>query len=291
MDNLIKSLSLCTFIFSVITACSQNNKTTEKTTAKCPTQPKIVLESNNVKAISFSTQPITQSGMVSSNKSLGYTFKATSGQKLSYATNQDICIWIYTPDNQILTTRDLPTTGKYTIQVSAPGGSTTFDLAVNLESVAAASTLLSSPTPTSPASNNIWKNSTLASSSFSSRIPTSPVSTNIVRPSPEKIIEDYYTKVNSHQYQDAWNILSTALQENKQVHPDGYISFIEWWHKVKSVDINKSTLAEANSNSAIVNVWANYHMNNGRKVLIPLKFYIGWNDTNSKWNVIKVEKN
>jgi hypothetical protein len=308
MNNLIKNLSLTTLICFVTTACSQNKTTTAITPVPCPNQPTIVLESNNVKPIDFSTQSITQSGMVSSNKSLGYTFEAKSGQKLSYTTNQDICIWIYTPDNQIITSRDLPTTGKYTIQVSVPKGSTTFDLVLNLENVTAASTPISSlsnnvwttstaattssPSPTSPVpNNNVWTNATVASNSISSPTPTSSTSNNVYRPSPAKVITAYYSKVNNHEYRDAWNILPTALQKDKELHKNGYNSFIEWWHKVKYVSINRYSLAEADKESAVVNVWTDYHMNNGRKVAIPLKFYMSWNDTSQKWDITKIKKN
>lgn len=300
-------------MFSIITACSPNNKTTEISTAQCSTQPKIVLEPKNVTPVSLSTRAITESGMVSSNKSLGYTFEAKSGQRLSYRTNQDICIWIYTPDNHILNSSDLPTNGKYTIQVSAPKGSTTFDLAINLESEKAVSRSSSTATPT-PAvlnnvpitsaaisrpltsitqtpsvTNNVPVNSTAIFNSSSTTTASPSIPNNISKPSPEKVIEDYYTKVNNHQYQKAWDILPPALQDSKTLHPNGYYSFIEWWYKVKYVSINKYYVANANSSSSIVNVWTSYHMNNGRTVPISLKFYMVWNDSVNKWDITKIQ--
>ncbi|MBD2456682.1 hypothetical protein H6G80_21705 [Nostoc sp. FACHB-87] len=306
MQYLIKSFFLTTLICAVTTACNQNTTTTQKITNQCPNQPTIVLQSHNVKPIDFSTQQITQSGMVSTNKSLGFTFEAKSGQKLSYTTNQNLCIWIYSPDNQILTNRDLPLTGKYTIQVSTLQGSTTFDLALSLETVTAVSQPISSSTPSLPVSNNVDINSTAANTSYPtttnnigtnstavfkpifSPTPTTSSANNVDRPSTEKVIEDYYTKVNSHQYQEAWNFLSTTLQEDRELHPDGYNSFIEWWEQVKYVSVNRYSLEDANNNGGVVNVWTRYYMKNGRNVSIPLKFYMSWNDANQKWEINKI---
>lgn len=293
MNNLIKKFSLTILVCFVSFACDKEKKTTEVTAVECPKQPKTILASNNVKTIDFRTQSITQSGMVSSNKSLGYTFEARSGQKLGYSTNQDICLWIYTPDNQILSSPNLPTDGKYTIQISALKGSTTFDLTLNLDSVTAVATPtpISSPTPSPPVSNNAWQNTTSVSTLISSSTPISAKSNTVYRPAPEKVIDNYYTKVNNHQYREAWNLLPTALQEDKQLHPNGYNSFTDWWNKVEYVTFNQYSLEAVNSNWAVVNAKPRYRMKNGRTVTIPLKFYMSWNNANQQWEMAKIKKN
>ncbi|MBK1987913.1 hypothetical protein A0J48_010235 [Sphaerospermopsis aphanizomenoides BCCUSP55] len=312
MNNLIKKFSLTILVCFVSFACDKEKKTTEVTAVECPKQPKTILASNNVKTIDFSTPSITQSGMVSKNKSLGYTFEAKSGQKLGYSTNQDICIWIYTPDNQILSTPNLPTDGKYTIQISALKGSTTFDLTLSLDSVTAAATPtpISSPTLSTPVSNNALTTATTANASPTpSTVSSNPVSNNawttatsvstpissnsntVYRPAPEKVIEGYYTKVNNHQYRDAWNVLPTALQEDKKLHPNGYNSFTDWWNKVEYVTVNQYSLEEVNNNWAVVSTKPRYRMKNGRTVTIPLKFYMSWNDANQQWEMVKFQKN
>jgi hypothetical protein len=62
----------------------------------------------------------------------GFSFDAQAGQTLNYSTADNICVWIFTPDNQILTASTLPQSGKYTIQISAPKGNTTYQLALSL---------------------------------------------------------------------------------------------------------------------------------------------------------------
>jgi ARC6-like, IMS domain len=120
----------------------------------CPEKPASTLDSKDVKAISLNTSETTkESGQLNGGKSLGYTFEAQSGQKLSYQTKDDICIWIFTQDLTLLSNTDLPKSGKYTIQVAAPKGSTSFNLEMSL------GTLQTSASPVSPSpqttSNNI----------------------------------------------------------------------------------------------------------------------------------------
>ncbi|MEK0178410.1 ARC6/PARC6 family protein [Microcoleus anatoxicus] len=111
----------------------------------CPEKPSSTLDSKDVKAISIATSGTTkESGQLNGGKSLGYTFEAQSGQKLSYQTKDDICIWIFTQDLTLLSNTDLPKSGKYTIQVAAPKGSTTFNLEMSL------GTLQTSASPVSP---------------------------------------------------------------------------------------------------------------------------------------------
>ncbi|MEZ2250022.1 ARC6/PARC6 family protein [Microcoleus sp.] len=111
----------------------------------CPEKPSSTLDSKDVKAISIATSGSTkESGQLNGGKSLGYTFEAQSGQKLSYQTKDDICIWIFTQDLTLLSNTDLPKSGKYTIQVAAPKGSTTFNLEMSL------GTLQTSASPVSP---------------------------------------------------------------------------------------------------------------------------------------------
>jgi hypothetical protein len=102
--------------------------------------------------------------MVSNNKSVGYTFEAKAGQKLKYQTDTDICIWVYTPDNQVVSSKDLPQTGRYTIQVSAPKGSKTFELNMSLETATA----------------EISRSSTAAPASQSTETSSASTSTNAV---------------------------------------------------------------------------------------------------------------
>ncbi|BAY80459.1 hypothetical protein NIES25_69470 (plasmid) [Nostoc linckia NIES-25] len=269
----------------------------------CPEKPTISLHQNDVQEISLNEQKVSKSGQANANKAIGYTFQGESGQKLSYSTDANICIWIYSPDNQILNSGVLPMTGKYTLQISALRGNTTFDLAMNLENIAAVSN--STSTESTPSvSKQIDIRPTSTATSFSSIKPSSIVSTpspsvtplnsksdNFSIPSPKEAIQNYYAKINHHQYQDAWNIYPPAVQENKELHPKGYNSFIDWWQQVEFVDINKIDIEEYNTDSAIVNMSSKYWMKNGRKIPVSLKFYLQLNNVNQDWKLIKISYN
>ena len=133
----------------VISGCN-NIKFPNQNNSGCPEKPTATLAKKNVKEISLQEQKIIESGQVSVTKNIGYTFQAKQGQKLNYGTDDDICIWIFTPDNNIVTSTELPQTGTYIIQVAAPRGSKTFDLDLSFDSLKPPpSSLTSSSTKTS----------------------------------------------------------------------------------------------------------------------------------------------
>ncbi|AFY83812.1 hypothetical protein [Oscillatoria acuminata] len=101
----------------------------------CPTNPPL-LEANQVKSISLSSTPVQESGQIRANQSLGYSFEAEANRQLFFNTQDNLCIWIYAPDNQIVTNTTLPKTGKYTMQISTPQGFTTFEIQLSLDAIA-----------------------------------------------------------------------------------------------------------------------------------------------------------
>ena len=275
------------------TPSANTQNLTASTSNKCPDKPDAVLDVNKVKTIQLSTQKITESGMVSQNKSVGYVFQAQAGQKLDYHTNQDVCIAVYTPDNQLLNSGVLPITGKYTLQIFIPKGSTTFDLAMNLESESEPSpavTPISSNTPLATTPPPIAKNSNPSPISTSKYRSPSVTTNNISRPSPTEVIKDYYAKINSRQYRNAWNSLPVELQEDKQIHPNGYSSFLQWYRdKVDFINIHNIYLTESNKDYATVKMSSTYYMRTGRKAPVNLNFYMVWNESQQKWNLSKTK--
>lgn len=131
----IRRALLC-FMLLIVSGCNasvQSANTVNSTSNECPEKPAGPLASNDVKSVSLGSQTVKETGMVSSGKYLGYTFSAEAGQKLSYRTTENICTWIYTPDNQLLNSTEVPQNGKYIMQVSALTGSTTFEIEMSLE--------------------------------------------------------------------------------------------------------------------------------------------------------------
>ena len=148
----IASKFLCLMLL-LAGGCKENPQTAialNPQTNECPQTPHNALTPNNVKELSLGPQNLKESGTLRVGKSLGYLFKAELGQQLNYRTDEDICIWVYAPNNELVVGTDLPISGNYTIQLSTLKGVTTFTLEMRLESLYTADRKLSSPRQNSP---------------------------------------------------------------------------------------------------------------------------------------------
>jgi hypothetical protein len=120
-------------IFALLVGCQQQyNPNVIPPVKKCSEKLIPSLKEKNVKTISLNTQDVKESGTAYLDTSVGFSFDGQSGQDFTYLTVDNICIWVYTPDSQILTSSKLPRNGKYIVQVSAPSGQTTFNLSMKL---------------------------------------------------------------------------------------------------------------------------------------------------------------
>ena len=136
MINSVQRLLLLQFLVVFVLGCTSKSQISQevyKTLTGCPEKSTVVLTANNVKEISLNNQIVKESGQASSNKSVAYIFEATAGQEFQYKTGDDnICIWMYSPDNQILNNMIIPKNGKYTVQIAALKGATSFNLEMSL---------------------------------------------------------------------------------------------------------------------------------------------------------------
>jgi hypothetical protein len=129
----MKKLLLC---LAVVTLSGCNNLSKNLVVDNCPAKPEGILAGRRTSIILASNQPIELRDRAVNNEYIGYTFQARSGQKLSYNTADNICIWVYAPDNQILPTNveSLPITGEYQLQIAARQKSVSnFTLQVGLD--------------------------------------------------------------------------------------------------------------------------------------------------------------
>lgn len=130
----LKKVLVC-FMLLILAGCStavKSASTVSSKSNKCPDKPEGSLSSDRVKSVSFGSQTVKETGVVSPGKDQGYAFEAKAGQQISYRTNQNICTWVFTPNNEIVNSTTLPLDGKYTMQVAAPTGSTTFEIEMGL---------------------------------------------------------------------------------------------------------------------------------------------------------------
>ncbi|MBC1239865.1 hypothetical protein [Nostoc sp. 2RC] len=239
----VKKILFSTILLIVNTGCNFQSQTSVQAPvniadAKCPDKPVGSLNPKNVKQIQLASQTITESHQLRAGEDLGYTFEAQSGQRLSHKTNDDICMWVYAPDNQIITSKDLTQTGKYIIQVSVPKGSTTFDLKLSLEN-SFTSNFLDNPTSTT----------------------TTNVST-LENPPADNFVRTHYIAINNRQYSASYkNLSSRFINENI---PGGYSEYQSWWNRVKEIKIGDIKLIKQNNQQSIVNAELWYTMNDGK---------------------------
>ncbi|QIR38492.1 serine/threonine protein kinase [Tolypothrix sp. PCC 7910] len=114
--------------------------------------------------------------------------------------------------------------------------------------------------------------------------PTTPTTSD--RPSPEAAIQNYYANINQGQFQTSWNLLTPSLQNNRKLHPNGYLSYIDWWGgRVQSVDVTQVSLVQANAETATVDASLRYYLKNGKVSPASVRFSLLWDAQNSRWVV------
>ncbi|MEA5582044.1 protein kinase [Nodularia harveyana UHCC-0300] len=119
----------------------------------------------------------------------------------------------------------------------------------------------------------------------------SPVIQPVIdRPSPAASVQNYYANINQGEYETAWNQLAPNLQSNQRLHPDGYLSYIDWWgEKVARVNVEQVSLLQASTDTATVNARFQYLMKNGKQVPGSVTFYLLWDGENRRWVVSQVK--
>lgn len=125
------------------------------------------------------------------------------------------------------------------------------------------------------------------SSQGSSDLQTSQSATS--RKTAEQTLQDYYSAINSRQYQIAWQQLPPSLQNNAKVHPDGINSFIEWWEQVQLVEIKQIINSQTNTETAIIDTQIQYLMKSGKQIPQTLRFFFIWDASSEKWLINKVK--
>ena len=138
---LYSQILLIIFNSTLIFGCNSNFATKEKSLEsenqqmskeQCPDRPG-KLERNNVEQISLDNQEKIVSNQIKEGQMLGYIFQGKKGEKLIYNTDEGICIWVYSPDNNLLKSLELPSNGSYTVQVATPMKAKKFELAMMLK--------------------------------------------------------------------------------------------------------------------------------------------------------------
>jgi len=250
--------SRLTFVLLLgLAGCQQSIPTAITPVSKCSDKPVNSLDTKNVKPISVNMQEVKESGIVRSDSSVGFSFDAKSGQQFSYRTDENICIWVYTPDNQLLTNSKLPLDGKYVVQVSAPKGQATFNLAMKINNNETIQSLATEKT-TPELSPQVAKSST----------------------SPEQALIDYYAGVNNRNYETTWKILSPQFKSKKSI---SYSDYQNWWRTVRTVKITKTSLNSRSGDRAYIDANLQYVTNDGEVHNDSNRYFLLWKPDISQW--------
>lgn len=129
------------YLLAGLSSCETNSEPTESSevessteisveSLQCPDSPSGTLESPET--INISDQRVKKSGVVKPGDDVGFVFQGQEGQQINYSYNNQLCVWIYTPDNTLLEGVELPTNGLYTVQVASLSGTTTFEIEMSL---------------------------------------------------------------------------------------------------------------------------------------------------------------
>lgn len=96
----------------------------------CPRQPIIALEESDIEEITLENGVVERSGQINFGQQKGYVLIGNPGQKLSYRTTDDICVWVYSPDSKLMKSNKIEKKGKYTLQIASLQGATSYALEV-----------------------------------------------------------------------------------------------------------------------------------------------------------------
>jgi ARC6-like, IMS domain len=100
---------------------------------ECPKKSSAVLTEDRVEELNLTSTVTSRYGQSSTLKPVGYKFEGKEGQLINYSLKgQDICVWLYTSDNQIITSKVLPKKDKYLLQIAQSKGVGTFEIEMSL---------------------------------------------------------------------------------------------------------------------------------------------------------------
>jgi hypothetical protein len=107
--------------------------------------------------------------------------------------------------------------------------------------------------------------------------------------SPEKLISTYYQDINDRQYQSAWAKLPSDLQQNRNIHPQGYQSFAGFFDRMKSIQVNELMVVEETASQAVVAADLNCEFRKDVKSPLFLRFVLNKNNSNQQWKISKIK--
>jgi serine/threonine protein kinase, bacterial len=105
---------------------------------------------------------------------------------------------------------------------------------------------------------------------------------------PTTAVTAYYASLTDRDYQKAWNQLPKELQDDTKVHPEGYISFENWWKSIDRIELRDVKIVNQTANSAEAIASTVYRMKNGSSQQFSIRYSLVWNASTQSWDIAKV---
>ncbi|MCC5896396.1 MAG: ARC6/PARC6 family protein [Phormidium sp. BM_Day4_Bin.17] len=87
----------------------------------------------NPQPLDFSELTVRKQGTITAEEDLVFVFQGEQGDRLSYEYDEEqLCLWVYAPNNDRISEGELTRTGQYMIQVSSRYPQGTYDLEIDL---------------------------------------------------------------------------------------------------------------------------------------------------------------
>jgi serine/threonine protein kinase, bacterial len=125
-------------------------------------------------------------------------------------------------------------------------------------------------------------------------IPVSPLPTvqrtaapSIQRPASDSFIQSYYGKLQSAQYQSAWQDLSGEFQGNRSANPGGYAGeYLKWWSSFgKQTKVKKVETVKTAPDKATVRAHCQF---NGKSYIA--QYYLKFETSSGAWKIYGIDK-
>jgi serine/threonine protein kinase, bacterial len=114
-----------------------------------------------------------------------------------------------------------------------------------------------------------------------------PAQVNIQRPATDSFIQSYYGKLQSAQYQSAWQDLSGDFQGNRSANPGGYEGeYLKWWSSFgKQTKVKKIQTMKITPDLATVRAHCQF---NGK--LYIAQYYLKFDTSSGAWKIYGIDK-
>jgi hypothetical protein len=103
--------------------------------------------------------------------------------------------------------------------------------------------------------------------------------------SPDSFVKGYFLTINQRNYPAAWNSLSTRFQGRRDLMPNGYSNYLDWWrNQVKQVKVDRIKTVSQSKGYALVDVQLRF-LKTGNQKVVPdlLRLKLIWDFQYRKW--------